>query len=821
MVRVLELFAGIGACSKALSNLGIEHEIVDAVEIDKFAIKSFNAIHGTDFEPQNITKWDKQWYCTNCHRLIANSEIDTYEQDDSVDFVHKACGDLAIDACGNVDLLMHGSPCFVAGTPVLSNTGYCNIEDIKVGDKVLSHDGKFHEVLNIGGKANQKVFSVKAKGNLPLLATANHPFYTIRRTESQTSKKEYVFSEPQWTQVEDLTRNDFVAVDIPQNETNPLNITKEECWLLGRYVADGHIRHSKRLHRKNSYQYGVVFSIGSKKILEFERHLSSYHATVYPHTRSCYRAVINSQKLVEIIEKIGLGTSALTKNVPKVILDLPCDLAESFLDGYMSGDDSYSERTQQYSITTVSRDLALSFQRLVSKVYKVGANISCTRMPSTCVIEGRVCNQHDQYSVHFWKERRKNSRWFIADGKIWYKIYKVEEVGVQDVFNLEVDKSNSYTANNLLVHNCQDFSVAGRQAGGDEGSGTRSSLMYETLRIVEKLKPKCVIWENVKNLLSKKHRPNFDAYQEKMKELGYTNYYQVLNAKDYGIPQNRERVFTVSILNGRCDYEFPQPILLEKRLGDMLESKVDEKYVLSEQMISGMKATNYASYSYDKLHLEITSIAHTIKARFDGNPQCVDVANSFSGSYGRDFGSKGKVEDKTGIAHTLQAAMGSGGGNIPLVISEASPVKRRRTEYGKQMRSLYDNHEIGFSKEMRESYIDDSGIMPTLTVSRREQVITQPVGATIRGRKASKNESYKQTIEINQCGARVSNSRVRKLTPKECWRLMGFDDVDFEKAQKVNSNTQLYKQAGNSIVVNVIEAILYNLLGNGEKNEGK
>lgn len=100
------------------------------------------------------------------------------------------------------------------------------------------------------------------------------------------------------------------------------------------------------------------------------------------------------------------------------------------------------------------------------------------------------------------------------------------------------------------------------QAGGDEGSGTRSSLMYETLRIVEKLKPKCVIWENVKNLLSKKHRPNFDAYQEKMKELGYTNYYQVLNAKDYGIPQNRERVFTVSILNGRCDYEFPQPILL-------------------------------------------------------------------------------------------------------------------------------------------------------------------------------------------------------------------------------------------------------------------
>ena len=91
---------------------------------------------------------------------------------------------------------------------------------------------------------------------------------------------------------------------------------------------------------------------------------------------------------------------------------------------------------------------------------------------------------------------------------------------------------------------CQDFSVAGRQAGGDKDTGTRSSLMYETLRIVEKLKPKYVIWENVKNILSVKHRHNFDAYQDKMSELGYRNYFQVLNAKDYGIPH---RSFNINI----------------------------------------------------------------------------------------------------------------------------------------------------------------------------------------------------------------------------------------------------------------------------------
>lgn len=146
----------------------------------------------------------------------------------------------------------------------------------------------------------------------------------------------------------------------------------------------------------------------------------------------------------------------------------------------------------------------------------------------------------------------------------------------------------------LIMHGspCQDFSVAGKGAGGDEGSGTRSSLMYETLRIVEKLKPKYVIWENVKNLLSAKHRHNFDSYLERMTELGYVNYYQVLNAKDYGVPQNRERVFTVSI---RLDvpycwaFKFPSRRPLTKRLKDVLETEVDEKYYLSDDKAKTLK----------------------------------------------------------------------------------------------------------------------------------------------------------------------------------------------------------------------------------------
>ena len=144
----------------------------------------------------------------------------------------------------------------------------------------------------------------------------------------------------------------------------------------------------------------------------------------------------------------------------------------------------------------------------------------------------------------------------------------------------------------LIMHGspCQDFSLAGLQKSGDKGSGTRSSLMWETIRIVEKLKPKYVIWENVKNLLSKKHRHNFDAYLETMEQLGYANYYQVLNAKDYGVPQNRERVFTISIKKDIGKYfVFPPKQELKLKLKDMLEEEVDEKYYLSDEWVKKIK----------------------------------------------------------------------------------------------------------------------------------------------------------------------------------------------------------------------------------------
>lgn len=314
----------------------------------------------------------------------------------------------------------------------------------------------------------------------------------------------------------------------------------------------------------------------------------------------------------------------------------------------------------------------------------------------------------------------------------------------------------------LIMHGspCQDFSLAGKQAGGDKDSGTRSSLMYETLRIVEKLKPKYVIWENVKNILSQKHIHNFNAYLGVMEELGYTNYYQVLNAKDYGIPQNRERVFTVSILNNE-NFAFPHKQELKLRLKDMLEDKADEKYYLSEKMLNYMYGVNQKPSKFSR------------RKRFEQNinRKNQDIANSITTNAGNRI-TDNFIKIKN---NTKQDCFKSYDGD-----------------------GVVSNKTICLNSKSGRNGID--GLQPSL----KDRIYDSNGIATCCGTSLFFMPSYTDGL------------RIRKLTPKECWRLMGFQDEDFEKAEKVNSNTQLYKQAGNSIVVNVLMAILTNLLIPGQ-----
>lgn len=317
----------------------------------------------------------------------------------------------------------------------------------------------------------------------------------------------------------------------------------------------------------------------------------------------------------------------------------------------------------------------------------------------------------------------------------------------------------------IIMHGspCQDFSLAGLGKGGDKNSGTRSSLMYETLRIVEKLKPKYVIWENVKNLLSKKHKHNFDAYLQAMSDLGYSNKYKVLNAKDFGIPQNRERIFTVSIRAGLDNsFVFPDAKPLKKKLRDFLEKNPDERFYLSDEQISSFVVSGNKKVC---------------------NSGMVGKVEAFNGYdiIKRVYG----IDGESPTINTCQ------GGHREVKIMAEVPI-RNATNKGYDI--ACDGDAIDFSF---------------------------PHSTTKRGRVGHKMARTIKTVDDQGV---LDGYSIRKLTPQECWRLMGFDIKDFQKAKKVGmSNSQLYKQAGNSIVVNVLEAISKNLLkpktGNQQANK--
>ncbi|WP_428817671.1 DNA cytosine methyltransferase [Clostridium butyricum] len=231
---------------------------------------------------------------------------------------------------------------------------------------------------------------------------------------------------------------------------------------------------------------------------------------------------------------------------------------------------------------------------------------------------------------------------------------------------------------------CQDISVAGYQNGLNEASGTRSSLLWECCKIIEHKKPKYLLMENVKNLVGSKHKHNFERFLNYLKSVGYKNKWAVLNARDYGIPQNRERVFCVSVLDHNIDFNFPEPQQLETGLYDLLDSNVADSFYLNNGQVMEIPINQEVSYCLDSNYWKGATLA---------------------------------------------------------------------------------------------SFLE----------KRRRQLVTD-----------GRNEE--------------GQYMVRRLTPHETWKLMGVSDEDFKKASEIVCNTSLYKQSGNSIVVNVLEAIFRSLL---------
>lgn len=500
------------------------------------------------------------------------------------------------------DLLFYSTPCFVAGTLVLTSEGYKPIEDVKVGDRVLTHNNRYRKVLKTGSKPHDDyIYEINGMSFHRIFSTGNHPFY-VRERYRYGHKSIRAFREPCWVKAESLSKDHYLGVAINQESAIPRwdgsidnrwghqrqvnkisgKLSSAAFWyLIGRYVGDG-------WRRNDECHKAVIIACSERNEDSLIQCLDSL-GWKYTKTdeRTCTKVTLYSRELCEFVGRYGYYAHG--KYIDADTINLPQDLLKSFVDGYIDSDGCFDKEDGHWHITTVSRKLALGFVQCVAKVYHAPCKVNLCKMRKTAVIEGRVVNQRDFYIVRFKKEVCKQDKAFYEDGYIWIPINDiVKDVRLLLVYNLEVEEDNSYTANGVIVHNCQSISQAGLQHGFTEGSGTRSSIIWNVRDAVKEKRPKYLCLENVKAMVSGKFVGMFNLWQSELEKLGYASFAQILDSKNYGIPQHRERIFLVSI---RIDdeeprFHFPVGFPLELCLLDMLEDNVDEKFFLNDDMLA-------------------------------------------------------------------------------------------------------------------------------------------------------------------------------------------------------------------------------------------
>lgn len=342
---------------------------------------------------------------------------------------------------------------------------------------------------------------------------------------------------------------------------------------------------------------------------------------------------------------------------------------------------------------------------------------------------------------------------------------------------------------------CTDISLAGRMNGFEKHSGTHSSLLWEVQRLLsisidDETLPKYLFMENVKNLISKKFKPLFDEWCKYLESLGYKNFYKALNAKDYGVPQNRERVFMISIRDDNALYQFPNGINLDTKLGDYLENDVDEKYYLSTKLINcftDMKNRNgiLRGLQFQPKLIFKDEIARTITTRAGTRP-CdnfiVEPVISLDG--------KVIVPQATKDGYAI-ANVGDG------IYTNRCTFKR----------GVVQKHKIPTLK----TSVNDIAVV--VTKDSENYIQWKQKGWFDIECRAYKEDKISGALNTRGHIKVLTNDvAIRRLTPLECFRLMGFDDEDYKKIKELKiSDTQAYKMAGNSIVVNCLTEIFKKL----------
>lgn len=533
-----------------------------------------------------------------------------------------------------IDIMTYSTPCFVPGTFIHTNHGLKPIEQVTTDDEALTHVDRYMPVTEIiKHDHTDHMVHIRTMMTEGIRCTSNHPFYA-RKLKRVGHKCIRTFLPPEWIEASNLDKSYYLGYPVNPHSSIPgwfgaednrwghhnhkdeisVHLYAPPFWyIMGRYIGDGWKRSDNAAH-----DVVICCSERNRDSLLKELETIGQHYTITKE-RTVTKVHIHSKEWFEFVSRYGYYAHG--KRIDRETMNLPNYLLESFLSGYLDADGCFNGKYHQ--VTTVSRELAYNLMECVAKVHHAPCRIYFCKRPPQTQIEDRTINQRDTYTVAWKTEIGKQDKAFYEDGYIWYPIREIEHY--QDhttVYNLEVLQDHSYVANNAIVHNCQSISNAGKRTGIAKGSGTRSAVLWYTEEAIRVLRPKFLLQENVKALCNKVNRPHFEEWQQVCQALGYTNYWAVLNAKDYGVPQNRERVFMLSVRNdlNLPAYRFPEPIPLTKVVADELQEDVSKDYFLRPEGVIKFLQRNS--------HEQGDGIIYTITDHFLTDDEIIHLRNN-------------------------------------------------------------------------------------------------------------------------------------------------------------------------------------------------
>ena len=783
----LDICSGIGGFRLGLEWAG--HKCIGYCEYDKFARASYEAMYDTEGEwkAEDVTK-------------------------------------LTPEEIPYADAWCFGFPCFEAGTLVMTDRGYKCIEDIRAGERVLTHKRRFRPVVRPMKHRAGEIYELDVFGVENLRVTGEHPFLV---KDGDSAK---------WKAVQELEAGDLIAVPVNNKAELPEwdGITYERhgkeykldnldlnspdfWWFVGCYMGDGWYRVTKRKNASDNYR--VVVACNEEKLERLKRHVDGMFRYSVAKERTAYKVHFTNKELTVFLMRFGKGAGG--KRLTDAVFNLPEDLLRAFLEGYFETDGCIVGKYRQAS--TISRELAYGIRDCVHKAYRMPCAVYRNKMPETCVIEGRTVRQHDFYTVRFKEGRSERDGSFFMDGYVWCRFRGSRKVPFDGyVYNMEVEDDNSYTAGGLAAHNCQDISIAGKQRGL---RGKRSGIYYSIIDLIkgkeESDKPTYLLVENVKNLLSVNAGFDFAAVLSEMDEAGYDVRWQVLNSKDFGVPQNRERVFLIAVLRSRGGREI-LPVTgedggaLKEVIGGMQGYRVYDPSGVSVSIGAngggmGSKTGLYCVGDAEPggrifvdqtlNHPKVTETARCLVACYTGRLINWRAVNS-------------------GVLETEGAEPGDGDAGVPEARAVLTPGRVEKRQNGRRMKeagepmftlTAQDQHGVYLTEE--ESG-DAETALPVRNGTKQGYDLAYPGDGVClsypksESRRGRVGKGCSQTLDTGcMMGTVTKCGKIRRLTPRECFRLQGFPDELYERAAAVNSETQLYKQAGNAVTATVAYAV--------------